>query len=73
MFADMNGTDVIVVGGGIAGTTIAWELARRGTRTRLYEQGPLAAGASGRNTGTLLHQIEPAVAAMLRGVRGALP
>ena len=26
----MNGTEVVVVGGGIAGTTIAWELARRG-------------------------------------------
>jgi D-hydroxyproline dehydrogenase subunit beta len=58
--------DVIVVGGGIAGTTIAWELARRGTRVQLFEQAALAAGASGRNTGTLLHQVEPLVAAMLR-------
>jgi D-hydroxyproline dehydrogenase subunit beta len=57
-------TEVVVVGGGIAGTTIAWELARRGTSVTLFEQGPLAAGASGRNTGTLLHQTEPAVAAM---------
>jgi len=58
--------DVIVVGGGIAGTTIAWELARRGTRVELFEQAALAAGASGRNTGTLLHQVEPLVTAMLR-------
>jgi glycine/D-amino acid oxidase-like deaminating enzyme len=58
--------DAIVVGGGIAGTTIAWELARRGTRVELFEQATLAAGASGRNTGTLLHQVEPVVAAMLR-------
>lgn len=58
--------DVIVVGGGIAGTTVAWELARRGTRVELFEQAALAAGASGRNTGTLLHQVEPVVAAMLR-------
>ena len=57
-------TEVVVVGGGIAGTTIAWELARRGTSVTLFEQGALAAGASGRNTGTLLHQTEPAVAAM---------
>jgi glycine/D-amino acid oxidase-like deaminating enzyme len=56
----------IVVGGGIAGTTVAWELARRGTRVELFEQATLAAGASGRNTGTLLHQVEPVVAAMLR-------
>jgi D-hydroxyproline dehydrogenase subunit beta len=62
----MRGTDVIVIGGGIAGTTVAWELARRGTSVELLEQGPLAAGASGRNTGTLLHQVEPIVAEMLR-------
>ena len=62
----MSGTEVAVVGGGIAGTTIAYELARRGLRVTLFEQGTLAAGASGRNTGTLLHQTEPAVAAMLR-------
>ncbi|MEN3280331.1 MAG: hypothetical protein V7607_1471 [Solirubrobacteraceae bacterium] len=58
--------DAIVVGGGIAGTTIAWELARRGVRVELFEQATLAAGASGRNTGTLLHQVEPVVVAMLR-------
>ena len=62
----MSGTEVAVVGGGIAGTTIACELARRGLRVTLFEQGTLAARASGRNTGTLLHQTEPAVAAMLR-------
>jgi D-hydroxyproline dehydrogenase subunit beta len=63
----MNGTtEVAVVGGGIAGATIAFELARRGTSVTLFEQANLAAGASGRNTGTLLHQTEPAVAAMLR-------
>ena len=62
----MNGAEVAVVGGGVAGTTIAWELARRGHRVRLFEQSVLGAGASGRNTGTLLHQVEPAVAEMLR-------
>jgi D-hydroxyproline dehydrogenase subunit beta len=58
--------DAIVVGGGIAGTTVAWELTRRGTQVTLFEQATLAAGTSGRNTGTLLHQVEPLVAAMLR-------
>jgi glycine/D-amino acid oxidase-like deaminating enzyme len=57
-------TEVVVVGGGIAGTTIAFELARRGAAVTLFEQASLGAGASGRNTGTLLHQTEPAVAAM---------
>jgi glycine/D-amino acid oxidase-like deaminating enzyme len=56
--------DVAVVGGGIAGTTIAWELARRGAAVTLFERAWLGAGASGRNTGTLLHQTEPLVAAM---------
>jgi glycine/D-amino acid oxidase-like deaminating enzyme len=56
-----------VVGGGIAGLTIAWELARRGLDVRVYEQAALGAGASGRNTGTLLPQTEPEVAAMLAG------
>jgi glycine/D-amino acid oxidase-like deaminating enzyme len=58
--------DVIVIGGGIAGTTVTWELARRGTKVTLFEQSTLGAGASGRNTGTLLHQVEPLVATMLR-------
>jgi glycine/D-amino acid oxidase-like deaminating enzyme len=62
----MIGTDVVVVGGGIAGTTVAWELARRGCAVTLFEQANLGAGASGRNTGTLLHQTEPAVSEMLR-------
>jgi len=53
----MSGT--IVVGGGIAGLTIAWELARRGADVTLLEQERIGAGASGRNTGTLLHQVEP--------------
>ena len=46
--------DVVVVGGGIAGTSIAWELSRRGSAVTLFEQANLGAGASGRNTGTLL-------------------
>jgi glycine/D-amino acid oxidase-like deaminating enzyme len=62
----MNETaDVVVVGGGIAGLTIAWELARRGVGVTLLEQERIGAGASGRNTGTLLHQVEPEVAALL--------
>lgn len=43
----MNGTiEVSVVGGGIAGVTIAFELARRGTAVTLFEQATLP-GASG--------------------------
>src|SRR5258708_6575903 len=47
-----------VVGGGIAGATVAYELARRGTRVTLIEQRSIAHAASGRNMGLLLNQVE---------------
>jgi glycine/D-amino acid oxidase-like deaminating enzyme len=48
--------DVVVVGGGIMGTSIAWQLATRGAgRVVLLERETIAAGASGR-TGALLRQ-----------------
>ena len=46
--------DVCVVGGGLAGLTVARELARAGWSVALAEAGRLAAGASGRNTGFVL-------------------
>jgi glycine/D-amino acid oxidase-like deaminating enzyme len=45
--------DVIVVGGGVVGCSIAYRLAERGTRVLLLEKRGLASGASGRNNGTL--------------------
>jgi len=58
--------DVVVVGGGIAGCTVAYELARRGARVCLLERRNIGEGASGRNTGTLLQQAEPEVSQLLR-------
>lgn len=58
--------DVVVVGGGIAGCTVAFELARRGARVCLLERRSIGEGASGRNTGTLLQQAEPEVSQLLR-------
>lgn len=43
--------DVVVVGGGVRGTSIAYFLARAGVRVTLLEKGALASGASGANVG----------------------
>ena len=62
----MTVSEVGVVGGGIAGTTIAYELARRGARVTLFERGSIAGEASGRNMGLLLNQIEPGVVRIMQ-------
>lgn len=46
--------DVLVVGGGISGLTLAHTLAEQDGTVALLEAGPLAGGASGRNAGLLL-------------------
>ncbi|HEV2141499.1 MAG TPA: FAD-dependent oxidoreductase [Candidatus Dormibacteraeota bacterium] len=46
--------DVVVIGGGIAGTCLLWHLARRRIDAVLVERRHLAWGASGRNAGFLL-------------------
>lgn len=44
---------ITVMGGGIFGLTLAWELARRGARVRLAERHRIGAGASGGLVGAL--------------------
>ena len=51
--------EFVVVGGGIAGCTVAHELARRGQDVVLLEEHRLAHAASGRNLGLLLNQVDP--------------
>jgi len=49
---------VMVIGGGIAGVTAAWQLARRGHRVRLLEAGAsIAAEASGNPAGLVLPRL----------------
>jgi len=43
-------TDVVVVGGGVNGASIAYALASRGVKTVLLEKGAVASGASGRSS-----------------------
>src|SRR5262252_11246069 len=42
--------DVVVVGGGVNGASIAYALAARGVKVVLLEKGALASGASGRSS-----------------------
>ena len=51
--ADLE-VDVVIVGGGIAGVTLAWTLVEQGATVALLEAGRLACEASGRNAGFLL-------------------
>ncbi|HKC18146.1 MAG TPA: FAD-dependent oxidoreductase [Candidatus Dormibacteraeota bacterium] len=46
--------DVLIIGGGIAGTSLLWHLTRRRIDAVLVERHHLAWGASGRNAGFLL-------------------
>ncbi len=57
--------DALVIGGGIAGCTLAYELASRGVKTVVIEQAVVAAESSGRNTGTLLSGPQKEVVEML--------
>jgi glycine/D-amino acid oxidase-like deaminating enzyme len=49
-------TDAVVVGGGIAGLSVARFLAERGDRVVLVERSGIGAGASGRNGGFVFRQ-----------------
>lgn len=65
--------DVAVVGGGIAGLSTAWELARRGREVAVLEAGRLAAGVTGHTTAklTALHTLIYDHLRRTRGPEGA--
>lgn len=49
-------TDVVVIGGGIVGTSAAWYLAKRGLKPLLLEKGRIAGEQSSRNWGFVRQQ-----------------
>jgi glycine/D-amino acid oxidase-like deaminating enzyme len=51
--------DVAIVGGGIVGCAAAAFLAEAGARVELFERDRLAAGASGRNSGSIQYPFDP--------------
>jgi glycine/D-amino acid oxidase-like deaminating enzyme len=54
----VTGPDVAVIGGGIVGCAVAAFAAEAGARVRLYERERVAAGASGRNSGSVQHPMD---------------
>ncbi|MEO8743670.1 MAG: FAD-dependent oxidoreductase [Candidatus Dormiibacterota bacterium] len=59
-------TDVLVIGGGIAGTSLMHHLDRRGLHAVLVERSHLASGTSGRNAGFLLAGVADCYAEAVR-------
>ncbi len=49
----MTDTEILIVGGGIAGASAAYHLAAHGRRVTLLERGEIASGASGVNAGAI--------------------
>ena len=50
------GAEVVVIGGGVEGCSIAWHLAKTGARVTLLERWEIASAASGASAGGVRHQ-----------------
>jgi len=62
--------DVVVVGGGIIGTSAAAFLSASGASVLLVERDGLASGASGANSGVVWHPFDPVMVALYRETVG---
>ncbi len=49
----LNDTDILIIGGGIAGVSAAYHLSQHGRGVTLLERGEIASGASGVNAGNI--------------------
>jgi glycine/D-amino acid oxidase-like deaminating enzyme len=56
--AEDEGTDVCIVGGGIAGLTVAYQLTKEGKRVVVLDDGPTAGGETARTTAHLAYYID---------------
>ncbi|CAM2010276.1 NAD(P)/FAD-dependent oxidoreductase [Acanthopleuribacter pedis] len=67
-------TDVVIVGGGLVGVCLAYQLARREVNCCLLERHTLASGASGRNDGQIILETADYYTRMQRvyGIKEAL-
>lgn len=65
MLQDTSTVDVAIVGAGIIGAAAAASLAAEGATVAVFEGEAVAAGASGRNLGTVLHPLDAALAPLL--------
>ena len=57
----MRSPDVVIIGAGVVGCATAAFLAEGGARVLLVERDAIAAGASGRNSGSVQHPVEPSL------------
>ena len=51
-------TDIVIVGGGIAGMTTAYLLSQAGKRVALMDDGYIASGETGRTTAHITHALD---------------
>ena len=58
--------DVAIIGGGIIGCAAAAFLTEAGVKVEVYEREEVAAGASGRNSGSIQHPFDPVLAELHR-------